>query len=322
MNSSTELTRAYAYCSAVAKREAKNFYYGFLALPPRKRDAMCAMYAFMRRADDIADDERFTLEQRRAEMTRWVGSWHGQGEEEPQDRPVFLAVQDVQRRYGVTGDLLEHLVHGTAMDLNEDPPKGVNRNQIDGRSVDQYESMEALERYCYFVASVVGLTTIRIFGCTDPRGDAYAVSLGQAFQLTNILRDVREDAERGRIYLPLDVLRRHGLESQDVLAAAESGGSPTTQMKGALAEIASYAEDRFKAERALIPLLAPDSRAAMQVLVRIYHLLLGEIVASNYEIFKARVRVSTPRKLMVLAGGWISGYFVRFFGPVRLYRPR
>ena len=310
-----ELAAAYAHCRAVAKREAKNFYYGFLALPPRKRDAMCAMYAFMRRADDIADDERFTLEQRRAEMASWVGSWHGQGEEEPQDRPVFLAVQDVQRRYGVTGDLLEQLVHGTAMDLDEHPPAGVRRFAIQGRTIDQYESMEALERYCYYVASVVGLTTIRIFGCTDPHGDACAIRLGRAFQVTNILRDVKEDAERGRIYLPVEVLEKYGVTSQDVLAAASSSSPPSPALRAVLAELAAYAEWNYSAQRELIPLLALDSRAAMRVLVRIYHLLLRRIIAERFGIFSGRVRVSTPRKLLVLATGWMGGVAARLFFP-------
>ncbi len=316
MRAGVELAAAYAHCRAVAKREAKNFYYGFVALPPQKRDAMCAMYAFMRRADDIADDERFTLEQRRAEMTRWIGSWHGEGEEEPQDRPVFLAVQDVQQRFGVTGDLLEQLVHGTAMDLDENPPEGVQRVSIQGRTIDQYASMEALERYCYYVASVVGLTTIRIFGCRDPRGDACAVQLGHAFQLTNILRDVKEDAERGRIYLPKEVLQKHGLTSEDVLHTAASGTAPSPRIRAVLAEIAAYAEEKYNAQSTLIPLLAPDSRAAMRVLVRIYHLLLRRIVSRRYDVFSERVRVSTPRKLLVLAAGWLGGIAARFPSPV------
>ena len=317
MSSASELAAAYAHCTAIAKREAKNFYYGFLALPAAKQNAMCAMYAFMRRADDIADDERFTLEQRRAEMARWIGSWHGEGEEQPQDTPVFRAVQDVQRRFGVTGDLLEQLVHGTAMDLDETPPDGVQRLLVGARTVDQYQSMESLERYCYYVASVVGLTTIRIFGCRDARGDAYAVQLGLAFQLTNILRDVKEDAERGRVYLPAETLREHGLSTEDVLAMAASGDKPSMPMRAALAEIAAHAEVKYHAQRRLIPLLAPDSRAAMRVLVRIYHLLLQQIIAKQYAVFGERVRVPTPRKLLVLAYGLLNGLLSRGIGQTR-----
>ena len=215
-----ELVEAYAVCRAIAKREAKNFYYGFLALPAHKRDAMCAVYAFMRRADDIADDESVTLEQRRIDMQRWLASWRGEAAEEPHDALVFLAVRDVQQRFGVACDLLEQLVQGTTMDLDPEPPAGVRRIQVGARVVDQYETMEALERYCYLVASVVGLTTIRIFGCTAPKADAYAEQLGLAFQLTNILRDVKEDAERGRIYLPETLLRKHGVTAEDVLTAS------------------------------------------------------------------------------------------------------
>ncbi len=317
MSTEGELTAAYAHCTAIAKREAKNFYYGFLALPPHKRNAMCAVYAFMRRADDIADDEGLTLEQRRAEMARWVESWHGEVEEVPQDTPVFLAVRDVQRSFGVSGDLLEQLVHGTAMDLDSNPPAGVHRIIAGNRTVEQYETLESLERYCYFVASVVGLVTIRIFGCKDPRGDGYAVQLGLAFQLTNILRDVKEDAERGRIYLPAHVLEKHGVTSCDVLAASAAGRA-SPEMRAALAEVAAHAEQKYKAREQLIPLLAPDSRPAMRVLVRIYHLLLRRIVAKQYEVFGHRVRVSTPRKLLVLArdllGSLISRTVRRLLG--------
>ncbi len=304
------------FCRAVAKREAKNFYYGFLALPASKRDAMCAMYAFMRRADDIADDERFTLEQRRAEMSRWIASWHGEGNEQPHDRPVFLAVRDVQRRFSVPGHLLDQLAQGTAMDLDKNPPAGVHRADMDGRTVEQYETMESLERYCYFVASVVGLVTIRIFGCTDPRGDSLAVQLGLAFQLTNILRDVKEDADRGRIYLPAEMMEKHGIGPADVLAASASGRA-SANLQAVLADVATRAEENYSAQRELIPLLETDSRAAMRVLVQIYHLLLRKIVAKHYQVFQKRVRVSTSRKLLVLAGGLLSGFVSRSILRVR-----
>ena len=212
MSADAELVRAYAVCRAIAKREAKNFYYGFMALPAHKRDAMCAVYAFMRRADDISDDESRSLEERRALMSQWLTSWRdfqaNQAREATlvfavgPDAPVFVALHDVQQRFGVSTALLEKLVQGTTMDLQPEPLAGIRRIHVSGRPVDQYETMQALEHYCYLVASVVGLATIRIFGYTDPRAEGYAEQLGLAFQLTNILRDVKEDAERGRIYLP------------------------------------------------------------------------------------------------------------------------
>jgi len=303
-----QLKAAYEHCRTIAKREAKNFYYGFMALPPLKRDAMCAVYAFMRRADDISDDESFSLDARRIEMARWNASWRGESAVSPQDAQVFLAVRDVQQRYGVSDDLLNQLVQGTTMDLDPEPPAGVERMEPVGlplATYDQYETIEALERYCYLVASVVGLVTIRIFGYTDPAADAYAEQLGLAFQLTNILRDVKEDSERGRIYLPAELLDAQHITVSNILRA-NAMGTVSPALKNVLQQLAARAENYYGAADKLIPLLAPDSRAAMRVLIDIYHLLLKEIVKADYNVFAQRVRVSTPRKFAVLAKGILT----------------
>jgi phytoene synthase len=303
-----ELAAAYDVCRAIAKREAKNFYYGFMALPAHKRDAMCAVYAFMRRADDISDEESIALEDRRTMMAAWLGSWRSGAGVAAKDVPVFLAVKDVQQRFGVSDDLLDKLVQGTTMDLDVNLPDGVRRVEVAGRMVDQYETMAALERYCYLVASVVGLTTIRIFGFTDPKADAYAEQLGLAFQLTNILRDVREDAERGRVYLPEDLMGQHLIDTAGVVATK---GEPSEPMRELLAAVAARAERLYGAADRLIPLLDADSRAAMRVLVDIYHLLLKKIVAKRFDVFRQRVSVSTGRKLSVLAKGMALGAMSR-----------
>jgi len=317
MQRTAELEAAYAECCAIAKREAKNFYYGFLALPKHKREAMCAVYAFMRRADDISDDESFTLDQRRVQMAQWLAAWNAFRcadepvlQENKQDRAVFLAVADVQQRFGVSDRLLEQLVAGTTMDLKAEAPEGVHRIALDGRTIDVYESMQALEVYCYLVASVVGLTTIRIFGYRDAVAEDYAEKIGLAFQLTNILRDVKEDAERGRIYLPEDLLAKHDLTAEDVLRAAATG-SMTEPLRALLAEVAARAEAYYAATAKLIPLLDADSRPAMRVLITIYHLLLKEIVARNYGVLQERISVSTGRKLRVLAGGMVRSLLAR-----------
>lgn len=305
-----ELKDAYAHCRAIAKREAKNFYYGFLALPTAKRDAMCAVYAFMRRADDIADDESASLKERRELMASWRNSWRTGTDVSPEDAPVFLAVRHVKAAFGVSGELLEKLIEGTTMDLALDLPEGVQRIAVDGHCIDHYQTVAALDRYCYLVASVVGLVTIRIFGYTDPVAEDYAEQLGLAFQLTNILRDVREDAERGRIYLPQELLAKYGLGPADVLAQTHhSEVSPA--MQALLAELAIRAQSLYAAADRLIPLLAPDSRPAMRVLIRIYHLLLRRIIVLHYRVFDRRVRVSTLRKLLVLGGGLVRGLLSR-----------
>lgn len=316
-----ELEAAYAACTAIAKREAKNFYYGFLALPEHKREAMCAVYAFMRRADDISDDESFTLDQRRHMMAQWIASWSAfrSGSQtaiaptltsDPKDDIVFLAVRDVQLRFGVSDDLLDQLIAGTTMDLEPEPPIGVRRISVDGRAIDLYETMHALERYCYLVASVVGLTTIRIFGYTDPAADTHAEKVGLAFQLTNILRDVKEDAERGRIYLPEQLLAAHALTPKSIVDAAASG-SMQPDLRALLTEVAARAEGYYAASEQLIPLLDKDSRPAMRVLVDIYHLLLKEIVARNYQVMGERISVATSRKLAVLAKGMVQSLLAR-----------
>ena len=301
---------AFVFCRAVAQREAKNFYYGFLALPSHKRDAMCAVYAFMRRADDISDDEALSVQQRRDLMARWLLSWRTGNAVDPQDSPVFLAVQYVQQRFAVSNDLLEQLVQGTTMDLQPTLPAGVRRIAVGQRVLDQYETVAALERYCYLVASVVGLVTIRIFGYSDSRADALAEQLGLAFQLTNILRDVKEDAERGRIYLPQELLAKYGLEPPDVLEQAQHEDvSPA--MQTLLAELAIRAQSLYAAADRLIPMLEADSRPAMHVLVNIYHLLLRRIIQEHYRVFGERVRVSTARKIAVLSRGLLRGLLSR-----------
>ena len=212
---------AYAHCRAVAKREAKNFYWAFRVLPQHKSDAMCAVYAFMRKADDLSDDESLSLEERREAMAAWTAAWRASRTQGKATDPVFLALNDAQARFGIGDELLEQLVAGTTMDLQPQPEGVVSLRETTTtergtatREYQAYESFDALYRYCYLVASVVGLVCIRIFGYSDPRAEMLAEHTGVAFQLTNILRDVREDAERGRIYLPLGDMWVAGLSTE------------------------------------------------------------------------------------------------------------
>jgi 15-cis-phytoene synthase len=299
-----DLKKAYEHCRGVAKREAKNFYFAFLALPPHKRDAMCAMYAFMRRADDIADDETMPVDQRRSLMERWREAFHQHSSLNEDDGAVFAAVRDTQQRFRIADRLLEELVDGTAMDLQAEPPAGVQRLQVDGRIVDVYTTGEALDRYCYLVASVVGLVTIRIFGVRGEAADEHAIAMGKAFQYTNILRDVREDAERGRVYLPMDLLHQHGANVEDViLAAKQQKASPA--LLNSMRAFARRAESLYAAERPLIAELDPDSRGAMRTLIDIYHALLHRIEHVRLQVFRERVRVSTAKKVALLLRGMV-----------------
>jgi len=307
---SAELNAAYAHCRAIAKREAKNFYYAFVALPKHKSDAMCAVYAFMRKADDLADDESLSLDARRAAMAEWTAGWRASVYGRTSD-PILLAVHDTQSRFGIPDELLEQLVAGTTLDL--EPQQGVSAITLDGTPYQVYESFDALYRYCYLVASVVGLVCIRIFEYTDPRAELFAEHTGIAFQLTNILRDVREDAERGRIYLPLDDITTAGTSTEALLQAVRSD-QPTPALMALLHKEISRANEYYRAADELIPLLAPDAQPAMRVLVRIYHGLLDRIAASPAAVFHERISVPTPQKLAILAPGLLQSFLARVFG--------
>jgi 15-cis-phytoene synthase len=300
---------AYAFCRAVAQREAKNFYYSFRVLPEHKRDAMCAVYAFMRRADDISDDETMPVAKRREAMATWLAAWRAARRSRVSDDPTFLALNDTQKRFAIPDMLLEDLVRGTTMDL-EDRQDGVvlvtstvtTDQGFRRKTMQVYENFDGLYRYCYLVASVVGLVCIRIFGYTDPRAEDLAEKTGVAFQLTNILRDISEDAERGRIYLPLQDLEANAVSVDQLIQTAQKTRKPEAVRK-LMAFEASRAQGYYAAAEELLPLIDRDSRAALWVLVTIYHGLLEKIVAKNYDVFTERVSVPTPKKLMILAQG-------------------
>jgi phytoene synthase len=279
---------AYAACRAIARKKAKNFYYAFVALPVSKRDAICAVYAFMRQADDLSDDESLPIAERRIKLDAWIGSWHQAQTGAGTSDLVFIALLDAQRRFAIPSQLLDQLVQGTATDLEA--------------RVAAYATFADLYRYCYLVASVVGLVCIRIFGYQDPRAEKLAEETGIAFQLTNILRDVREDAERGRLYLPLEDLERCGV-TPDSMAEISNGRQLTPQQRQVLAIQAQRAGQFYKSAEALLPLISPDSRAALWVLVTIYHRLLRHIEQRNFDVFSARVGVPAYEKLSILGAG-------------------
>jgi phytoene synthase len=297
------LDRAYAHCRAIAKREAKNFYYAFVALPTARRNAICAIYAFMRKADDLADDESVGIEERRRDIESWKAAWQEAANGAATDDPVFMAVRDAVARFNIPLSLLDELVGGVTMDLEHDT----------AGAPDTYATFAQLYRYCYLVASVVGLVCIRIFGYTDPRAEKLAEETGIAFQLTNILRDVVEDASRNRVYLPLDELAAHGV-SVDSLLHRAPGTPPTANERALLKSIADRAEEYYKSAEKLVPLIEPQSRPALRVLVSIYHQLLKRIVAANYDVFTLRASVPTAQKVAIMLGGLAGMARARVFG--------
>lgn len=292
-------------CAGIAQREAKNFYYSFRVLPEPKRNAMCAVYAFMRRADDISDEETMPVVERRVVMTEWLGAWREARRSGVSDDPVFVALNDTQKKFAIPDALLEDLVRGTTMDLEESQADVVLVTDIVAdktQTLQVYEDFEGLYRYCYLVASVVGLVCIRIFGYSDPRAEVLAEKTGVAFQLTNILRDVSEDAERGRIYLPMEDLTAGRVEVGQLLQVVRREAE-TKVVRSLLAQEAARALVYYAAAEELLPLIDRDSRAALWVLVTIYRGLLERIMAKNYDVFSERVSVPTSRKLLILAQG-------------------
>jgi phytoene synthase len=306
--SSPNLDEAYAICREIARREAKNFYYAFVALPTARRNAICAVYAFMRKADDLSDDESLPREERRLQLDSWLAAWHqaregGAREGAATCDPVFVAVRDAAARFQIPFSLLDELVAGTTMDLEapvSDKP-------------DTYDTFADLYRYCYLVASVVGLVCIRIFGYSDPRAEKLAEETGIAFQLTNILRDVREDAERNRIYIPLEDLAEYRI---DVSQLINRSGGITYAERVLFEHIALRAEGYYKSARQLLPLIDAESRPALWVLVSIYHGLLKRIEKENYDVFAKRISVPTVQKLGILSAGIVRMGALRLFGPL------
>ena len=290
-----QLRAAYSVCRHIARSAAKNFYYGFLVLPQPKRNAISAVYAFMRRADDISDDPSVPPEQRRVKLDEWMNALRRVVAGERTDDPVLFAVADAQRRFKIPLELLEQLVQGTEMDLP------LVEAAVDGTSPKvQYETFQQLYDYCYHVASVVGLVCIRIFGYRDPRAEELAEHTGVAFQLTNIIRDVKEDAAMGRLYLPQEDLARFDLSS-----AVLGNGSAAVRLRPVLELEAHRARDFYQDAEELLPLIDDDSQPALWTLVEIYRRLLEKIAARNYDVFSERVRLSTAEKLAVLGRGFL-----------------
>ncbi len=288
-----QLRTAYAICRHITRKAARNFYYAFLVLPRRKRDALSAVYAFMRHADDISDDPQLTPEDKRAKLSAWLNGLSSVVAGEATDDPVLMAVGDSQRRFKIPFELLEKLVRGTSMDV---PLPDSREASADGPVV-LYRSFDDLYQYCYHVASVVGLVCIHVFGYRDPAAEQLAERCGIAFQLTNIIRDVKEDAAMGRIYLPQEDLDRCGIGPSMLRAPRASVFRPLLEME------ADRAREFYQAGRQLVAYVDEDSQPALWTLVEIYTRLLDKIAARQYDVFTERVRLTAGEKVRVLARG-------------------
>jgi phytoene synthase len=218
---SDQLSHAYAVCRGISRRAAKNFYYGFMVLPSEKRNALSAVYAFMRHADDISDEPGVDQQLKRQKLNEWLEAAKAVFTGKATDDPVLMALGDAQRKFKIPAELFEKLVYGTSLDLDI-PPASAESPAI------LCNTFEDLKQYCYYVASVVGLVCIRIFGYQDTKAEFLAEDCGLAFQLTNIIRDIKEDASMGSINMPEKDLVRSNITSEKF---ASSVIKYTTQMQ-------------------------------------------------------------------------------------------
>jgi phytoene synthase len=262
---------SYAYCRNVAKSRAKNFYYSFVLLPPAQKNAMCAMYAFMRYCDDLSDEAGATaarIEDWRCALTEALAGTRRQ-------HPVWPAFLDAVERFRIPHQYFHEMIDGVLSDIE---PRRVT-------------TFEELYRYCYQVASVVGLTTIHIFGFDDPRALELAEKCGIAFQLTNILRDVREDEDLGRRYLPLEDLERFQVTELE---------RPTENFRRLMEFEAARARRYYEESAPLLQMVHKKSRGSLWALVTIYSRLLERICKANYDVLTQRIRLSAAQKSWIV----------------------
>lgn len=272
------------YCQDKAARSGSSFYYSFLFLPTEQREAITALYAFCREVDDVADEchepdlAQTKLAWWRDEIARMYAG--------APNHPVSKALWPGAQHYQLPQEALAEIIDGMEMDLSQS----------------RYADFKALNLYCYRVAGIVGELSARIFGYRERKTLDYAHQLGLAFQLTNIIRDVGEDARRNRIYLPQDELRRFGIAETDILQARTSD-----DFRRLMQFQASRARDTYA--RALA-LLAPEDRAAQKpglVMAKIYQTLLDEIEASGFDVLRARISLTPIRKLWLAWKTWAFG---------------
>ncbi|HWF48640.1 MAG TPA: phytoene/squalene synthase family protein [Bryobacteraceae bacterium] len=276
----TPLAESYRYCRDVARKRAKNFYYSFLLLEKPQRDAMCAIYAFMRYCDDLSDDPANTDKKRLWQsVAQWRLELNRALEGEVDGSPLWPAFHDTVQRYKIPHRFFHEMIDGILSDLE---PR-------------EMQTFEELYRYCYQVASVVGLTIIHIFGFENMRALLLAERCGIAFQLTNILRDVREDAELGRVYLPSEDLVRFGVTTEQLRSGKEDDA-----FRELMRFEAARAHRYFKESAPLEKLIRPKSRRSLWALREIYMTLLARLEKANFSVLTRRINVPAPIKLTIL----------------------
>ena len=282
---------------AITRKSASNLALAFILLPKAKRDGMSALYAFCREVDDVADDETRPVGERRAQLTAWRGDVARACTQGQPAFPVNQELQPVIARHHLPFALFDELIRGVEMDLD----------------IKRYETMADLEKYCYRVASVVGLLSIEIFGYTQPACRDYAHHLGQALQLTNILRDVRADAERGRIYLPLAELARCRVTEEEILRHQYS-----ERFHQLAASVAQRARHHYQLARETLPAQDRRAMAAAELMGSVYWRLLRKLESRHFDVFGPHpTRLGKAQKLLLILRTWlrvVSGAVVPNYG--------
>lgn len=278
-------TEAYAHCQRITKAEAKNFYYAFVTLPKARRRAIYAAYAFCRLCDDIAD-EPLAVEEKLRQLQEVEDALEQARNGQP-DGPVYEALAHAVQEYDIPWEDLVEVIRGVEMDL----------------TITRYETFDDLRAYCYRVASVIGLICIQVCGYSDPKARQYAIELGLAMQLTNILRDIREDSEMGRVYLPQEDLASFGY-SEEQLMAGEINEEFTRFMEFQVAR----ARDYFKKGKRLLKLLPMRTRACPSVLGGIYSRVLDRIEGKGYDVYERRISLPPREKLFLTVRLWAQSY--------------
>ena len=282
---------------SITRRSASNLALAFVLLPREKRNGMVALYAFCREVDDIADDESLPVEERRSRLAAWRNDVARACDGRAPELPVIRELQPFIAKHRLPFSLFDELIRGVEMDLE----------------IKRYGTMDDLEQYCYRVASVVGLLSIEIFGYQNPKCREYANFLGKALQLTNILRDVRGDAERGRIYLPLAELQRHGVTEAEILELRYS------ERFHALAEaVASRARYFYEQARQALPNEDRRSMAAAELMGSVYWRLLRKLEFQRFDVFGPNpTRLTKAQKILLIFRTWyriLSGTVVPNYG--------
>ena len=282
----------------ITQKSASNLALAFILLPKAKRDGMSALYAFCREVDDVADEESVPVETRRTQLAAWREDVRRACTGGAPEFPVNRELQTVIRTHpGLRFELFDDLIRGVEMDLD----------------IKRYQTHAELEQYCYRVASVVGLLSIEIFGYTNPRTRDYAVYLGKALQLTNILRDVRTDAERGRIYLPLEELARFGVTEEEILQ-----GHYSPRFRDLAISVAARARHFYKLALESLPPEERRSMAAAELMGSVYWRLLEKLEARAFNVFGPEpTRVTKAQKILLILRTWLriaSGNVVPNYG--------